>query len=80
MQKYTSKNTSVNTTKAPAVYNKVRWDKLQAGARVLDWGCGKDTTITSNMLAQHELIHIGFDQNWRSEDDNELATSLLGTA
>ena len=40
MQKYTSKNTSVNITKAPAVYNKVRWDKLPKGVRVLDWGCG----------------------------------------
>lgn len=78
MQNYTSKNTSVNTTRVPAVYNKVCWDKLPVGARVLDWGCGKDTTLTSQMLEQHGLIHVGYDPNWKTEDDNNVAESSLG--
>lgn len=78
MQNYTSKNTSVNTTRVPAVYNKIHWDKLPAGVRVLDWGCGKDTTLTSGMLAKHGLVHVGYDPNWKSEEDNKKAESLLG--
>ena len=80
MQKYTSKNTSVNTTRVPAVYNKVQWDKLPAGVKVLDWGCGKDTTLTSQMLEQHGLVHVGYDPNWKTEVENVAATSLLGIA
>ena len=80
MQKYTSKNTSVNTTRVPAVYNKVCWDKLPEGARILDWGCGKDTTLTSQALAKYGLIHIGYDPNWKSDEDNKHAESLLGKA
>lgn len=80
MQKYTSKNTSVNTTKLPAVYNKVCWDKLPEGARVLDWGCGKNTTLTSKVLEEHKITHIGYDPNWKSDKENNLAKSWLGLA
>jgi hypothetical protein len=80
MQNYTSKNTSVNTTKLPAVYNKVCWDKLPDGVRVLDWGCGKDTTLPSEMLDKHGLVHVGYDPNWKSEAENKVAESLLGDA
>lgn len=80
MQKYTSKNTSVNTTRVPAVYNKVCWDKLPACVKVLDWGCGKDTTLTSEMLDKHGLVHVGYDPNWKTEIENVAATSLLGIA
>jgi hypothetical protein len=78
MQNYTSKNTSVNTTRVPAIYNKVRWDKLPEGVRVLDWGCGKDTTLTNGMLEKHGLVHVGYDPNWKSEVENMAAISLLG--
>ena len=70
MQNYTSKNTSVNTPRVPAVYNKVHWDELPKDVRVLDWGCGKDTALTSGMLAKYGLVHIGYDPNWKSEEDN----------
>lgn len=80
MQNYTSKNTSVNTTKLPAVYNKVCWDKLPVGTRVIDWGCGKDTTLVDNMLVQHGLDYLGYDPNWKSKDDNNRAIRWLGLA
>ena len=80
MQKYTSKNTSVNITKAPAVYNKVRWDKLPKGVRVLDWGCGRDITLVNDILTQHGLMHIGYDPNWLCEEYNKIAESWLGLA
>ena len=80
MQKYTSKNTSVNTKILPAVYNKVCWDKLPEGARVLDWGCGKDTTLTKQILDKYKLKHVGYDPHWQSEEENQVAESLLGKA
>lgn len=80
MQKYTSKNTSVNTTKLPAVYNKVCWDKLLKDTLVLDWGCGKDTTLTRQILEKHGLIHIGFDPHWLSDEYNKIAESFIGEA
>jgi hypothetical protein len=80
MQKYTSKNTSVNTTKLPAVYSKVHWDKLPPGVRVLDWGCGKDTTLTQQTLVKHGLVHIGYDPHWLSTKHNKVAEKWLGLA
>lgn len=80
MQKYTSKNTSVNTTRVPAVYNKVHWDKLPKGVRVLDWGCGKDTTLTSGLLDKYGLVHVGYDPNWKSEEENKVAEFCVGEA
>ena len=80
MQKYTSKNTSVNTTKLPAVYSKVCWDKLPLSAWVLDWGCGKDTTLIKERLNKYGFGYIGFDPNWLSDKDNKIAESCLGIA
>lgn len=77
MQKYTSKNTSVNTTKLPAVYNKVCWDKLPQNILVLDWGCGRNVDLVSKELIKYGLVHIGYDPNWRSEEANTLAFACV---
>ena len=49
MQKYTSKNTSINTTKLPAIYNMIDWDKAlelyPSRPRILDYGVGKPETV-----------------------------------
>lgn len=39
-QTITSKNTSINSTKLPAVYNKIDWSKF-SGIKMIDYGCGK---------------------------------------
>lgn len=80
MQNYTTKNTSVNTTRTPAVYGKVRWNKCPCGTIALDWGCGKDTSLACNLLSQYGIIHMGYDPNWKSHEDNSRAISLLGKA
>lgn len=77
MQKYTSKNTSVNTTKLPAVYNKVCWDKLPRGTIVFDWGCGKDIKLTSKTLIKYGLMFVGYDPNWIAEEHNKIALECL---
>ena len=51
MQKFSSKNTSVNTKQLPAVYSKINWDKLPKHMlSVLDYGCGRDTTYLQEWL------------------------------
>lgn len=41
IQKITSKNTSINSTKLPAIYNKIDFSKFRNGFNILDYGCGK---------------------------------------
>ena len=40
----TSKNTSINTSKLPAIYKKIDWEQFR-GQRVFDYGCGKMSVI-----------------------------------
>ena len=68
MQKYTSKNTSVNTTKLPAIYNKIDWKKLLADydevIHVWDMGCGKETSHIMGFLNQLGIAYHGYDPYW----------------
>jgi hypothetical protein len=83
MQKYTSKNTSVNTTKLPAVYSKINWDKLPKHIlSVLDWGCGRDTSYLQEWLEVYPRIrdYIRYDPNWCSKEENAWAQEVLGYA
>lgn len=41
-QSYSSKNTSINSKRLPAVYNKIKWSSF-SGQTVLDIGAGKYT-------------------------------------
>lgn len=40
MQQYTSRNTSINSTKMPKIYNLVS-ELIEGNASVIDYGCGK---------------------------------------
>ena len=41
----TSKMTSINTTKMPAIYKKIPFHRLQTeGKKLLDFGCGRPQT------------------------------------
>ena len=47
MQKHSSKNTSINTTRLPAVYNKVNWlhySHPMDNYQIIDIGCGRLAT------------------------------------
>lgn len=83
MQKYTSKNTSVNTTKLPAVYSKINWNKLPKHMlSILDWGCGRDTSYLQEWLEVYQRVphYIRFDPNWCSKEENNYALECLGFA
>lgn len=57
MQKHSSKNTSINTTKLPALYNKVNWSYYSSPAsnyHIIDVGCGR---IETQKLIRDKLKH-----------------------
>lgn len=43
-QEFTSAKTSINTTKLPAIYKMINWNKYK-GLNVFDFGCGKIETV-----------------------------------
>ena len=83
MQKFSSKNTSVNTKQLPAVYSKINWDKLPKHMlSILDYGCGRDTSYLEEWLniCQHVPHYIKFDPNWCSKEENNYAEECIGFA
>lgn len=83
-QVITSKNTSINSTKLPAVYNKINWNKLmkewmiQNGGEnpigiVLDYGCGRYTDHIQDFVNSKGFYYLGYDPYWKNVDfANEL--------
>lgn len=78
-QVITSKNTSINSKKLPAVYNKIDWDALkidwmvQNGGEnpigiVLDYGCGRYTQHIQDFVNSKGFYYIGFDPYWNKID------------
>lgn len=75
----TSKYTSINSTKLPAVYNKINWDALMSQwckehdgenpiGIVLDYGCGRYTDHIQDFVNQQGFYYIGFDPYWNDID------------
>lgn len=63
MQYHSSKNTSINTTRLPSVYNKVNWDHYAHpldNFHVFDIGCGKMATqeIIYDKLKKHKIKYF----------------------
>lgn len=57
-QRYSSAKTSVNKTKLPVIYNKV---KFKSGSIVLDYGCGKYTDHIEQKVREQECIYWPYD-------------------
>ncbi len=62
-QEFTSKKTSINTTKLPAIYSKLDLEKLR-GKKIFDYGAGKPETcqIIRNELWKYRIEHISYDK------------------
>lgn len=81
----TSKNTSVNSKKLPAIYNRLDWDalrehwakltKFNRTPVVLDFGCGRYTDHIEHFLATKGFIYKGYDPFWKSKKENYDALS-----
>lgn len=74
MQIHTSKNTSVNSCRLPAVYNKVDWDRLKQAYSlstdcplVYDYGCGKYTEHIKEFLEGKGFSYVGYDKYWNPD-------------
>lgn len=57
MQKYTSKNTSINSKRVPALFNKFCFK----GKSVLDYGCGKYPEIIREYVESCSGEYFGYD-------------------
>lgn len=76
MQKYTSKNTSINTTKLPAIYNMIDWDKVRdfyPYPCVFDYGVGKIETvkIIENFLKEKKIPIFPYDLYNLTREQNQ---------
>ena len=73
-QEFTSKNTSINTKKLHAIYNKINWDKIR-GKKVFDFCCGKPETIAliSELLEKYDIDYIPYDPYHQSKADQTVA-------
>lgn len=79
----TSKNTSINSKRLPAIYNRLDWDALRERWNkitnfehtpiVLDFGCGRYTDHIEHFLATKGFIYKGYDPFWKMEKDNNEA-------
>ena len=67
MQDYTSANTSINSTKVPAVFRKVYWT---SGRTNLDLGGGKYDTAT-DFLKEKGVTNLIYDPFNRPEEHNK---------
>lgn len=84
-QEYKSANTSVNTTKLPAIYSKIDWLTLRAYLfshhmidegqmpLVLDYGCGKKTDHIARFLHYYNFNFLGYDPYWFDKGTNTIA-------
>lgn len=74
-QEYSSKNTSINKTKLPAIYNKINWEKIATDWQennnnkpiLLDYGCGRYTNHIRNFVEKLGFEYIGYDPYWTEE-------------
>lgn len=68
MQIATSKFTSVNSSRLPAVYNKINFEKIKRFLNVpfptiLDYGCGRYTQHIQNFIPR-DFLWQGYDPYW----------------
>lgn len=79
----TSKNTSINSKRLPAIYNRLDWNTLREHWAkitkfyrtpvVLDFGCGRYTDHIEHFLATKGFIYKGYDPFWKTDKDNHEA-------
>lgn len=69
MQTITSKGTSINKTKLPAIYNKIDWDNVRTGVRLLDIGCGRYTDHIKEFVESKGFHYTGYDPYWAPDAD-----------
>lgn len=85
MQKYSSKMTSVNTSKAPVVWKKLNLTLFKDHVNVVDYGAGRKATSEKVYLLLATLFeaqgtklnYFPYDPYWQEEGVNRNAISCL---
>ena len=72
MQTYTSKATSINQKKLPAVYGKA----ILSAPLVMDYGCGKFTDHIKEHVNRQHRTYLPFDP-YNQPDDRNAATATI---
>ena len=75
-QNFTSKGTSINKEKLPAIYRKLG-NKIR-GMRVLDYGCGRYVDHIREHLESLDCVPYFYDPYNRTETDNYKWVSVCG--
>ena len=75
----TSKNTSINKTKAPSIVRLVnKLGGFRTGQKVFDYGCGKYPETTEQAITDnHDLIYSGYDPYNRTQEENSKAHKII---
>lgn len=83
-QEFTSKNTSVNKTKLPAIYNRLNWEFVKEIDKayfvndwVVDYGCGKYIDHIKSFLKEKGFYFMGFDVYNQPMDKNQETLEVL---
>lgn len=71
-QKYTSRHTSINSTKLPASTKYIPWEKYK-GKNVLDYGGGKFDNLKDYLKDNYDINLYIYDKYNRPLPDNEIA-------
>lgn len=77
-QKFTSANTSINSSKLPAIYNKVDFKSLffHMGRNLIDYGCGKFDN-GKEYIESLDGNWFGYDPYNRTEAQNQIASDFV---
>ena len=80
-QSITSKFTSVNSKKLPAIYNRLDYSallnywqtlsKFEKTPIILDFGCGRYTDHIEHFLSTKGFIYKGYDPYWKEGKENQ---------
>lgn len=82
IQEYSSKFTSVNSTRLPAIFNKIKWKELlewtqqclgETRPRILDFGCGRNPELAKEFVESFGFQYFGYDPYWLLDRENEKA-------
>lgn len=73
-QNYTSKDTSINNKKAPAIYNKLNKLGLMNNSTIVDYGCGKYTSLLYETATKMGAKEVHFFDPYNIPDYENLET------
>lgn len=86
MQTVTSQNTSINTSKLPAIWKKIDFNLVPNDSIIIDYGAGQKKTQTqvqrylSYALRYSEvdaIYYYSYDPYWNAELENQAALTFL---